>query len=71
MDARIVERNAPDGRKSWVIQQRHFLFRWWWVDAWVNAWEGASCNDSYFSLEEARKHLCFFDGTPTTERVVV
>lgn len=67
--ARIVERTAPDGRKTYVIQQRHFLFRWWWVDAWINSWAGAACNDTFHSAEEAEKMLCFFDGTPTTERV--
>ena len=69
--AQIVERTGPDGRTVFVIQQRHFLFRWWWVDAWINAWEGTYCQDSFFTLEEAKKHLCYFDGTPTRERVIV
>ena len=68
--ARIIERIAPDGHKTYVIQQRYFLFRWMWVDAWVNSWEGALCNDSFPTLEEAKKMLCFFDGTPVNERVV-
>ena len=25
---RIIERTSVDGRKSYVIQQKHFLFRW-------------------------------------------
>lgn len=68
--ARIIERTAPDGSKTFVIQQRHFLFRWMWVDAWINSWAGASCNDSFPTLEAAEKMLCFFDGTPVQERVV-
>ena len=33
---RIIKRIMPDGRVEFTIQQRHFLFFWWWVDAWVN-----------------------------------
>ena len=69
-NARIIERTAPDGSKTFVIQQRHFLFRWWWVDAWINSAAGAACNDSFPTLEAAENMLCFFDGTPVTERVM-
>lgn len=68
---RIIERVYPDGRKEFVIQQKHSLFRWWWVDAWVNSWAGASCRDSFSSFEEAQANLCHFDGTECTERVVL
>jgi hypothetical protein len=70
MKARIVERTTPDGRKEYVIQQRHWLVHWWWVDAWVNSWLGAACCDYFPTLEEAQRNLCYFDGTPTTERVI-
>ena len=70
MKARIVERTAPDGRKTYVIQQRHAWFRWWWVDAWVNSSCGAACQDSFSTLEEAQRNLCWFDGTPCTDRVM-
>jgi hypothetical protein len=59
-----------DGRKEYVIQQRHWLVHWWWVDAWINSWVGAACCDSFPTLDEAQRNLCFFDGTPTTERVI-
>jgi hypothetical protein len=62
---RIIERTCPDGSVSYVIQQKHFLFRWWWVDAWVNSWDGAWCQDTFPSLEEAVSNLCYFDGTPS------
>lgn len=68
--ARIIERTAPDGRVEFVIQQPHFLFRWQWVDAWLNSSCGADCKDYFDSLEEAKKNLCYFDGTPCTEKVV-
>jgi hypothetical protein len=71
MKARIIERTMPDGRVEFVIQQRHFLFFWWWVDAWVNSSCGAACQDSWSTLEEARSNFCRFDGTKLKERVVV
>ena len=70
MKTRIIERTNVDGRKSWVIQQKHFLFRWWWVDAWINSSSGASCTDSFSTLEEAKKNLCYFDGTKVKEKVI-
>jgi len=69
MKTRIIERTNVDGRKSYVIQQKHFLFRWWWVDAWINS-SSASCQDSFSSLEEAKKNLCYFDNTKVKEKVV-
>jgi hypothetical protein len=69
MKARIIERTSCDGTKTYVIQQKHFLFRWWWVDAWLNSSMGASCVDSFPTLDLAQKHMCYFDGTPTTECV--
>jgi hypothetical protein len=68
--ARIIERTSPDGRISYVIQQRHFLFRWQWVDAWTNSLLGAACQDSFPTLKMAKQNLCYFDGTPTTEKMV-
>ncbi len=67
---RIIERTGPDGRITFVIQQKHFLFRWWWIDAWVNSIVGAACQDSFDSLEAAKKNLCYFDDTPSVEEVV-
>lgn len=66
---RIIERINVDGRKEYVIQQKHFIFRWWWVDAWINSWDGAYCVDSFSSLEEAKKNLCYFDGSKTTDKI--
>ena len=67
MKTRIVKRIGPDKRISYVIQQKHFLFRWWWVDAWVNSSVGAACQDSFSTLKEAQANLCYFDGTPTID----
>jgi hypothetical protein len=70
MNCRIVKRVYPDKRVEYVIQQKHFLFRGWWVDAWVNSMVGAACRDSFSTLEEAQAHICFFDGTKTKDSVV-
>ena len=67
---RIVEKTYPGGYVEYVIQQKHFLFRWWWVDAWMNRIDGASCQDYFSTLDEAKKHLCYFDGSKSTQRVV-
>ncbi len=66
---RIVERTNVDGRKEYVIQQKHFLFRWWWVDAWINS-SCTSCKDYFDSLEEANKNLCYFNGSKPIDVVV-
>lgn len=68
--ARIIERTACDGGVEFVIQQRHFLFKWWWVDAWLNSYSGASCKDYFSTLKEAKENMCYFDGTECKERVV-
>ena len=68
--ARIIERTAPNGRKEYVIQQKHFLFRWCWVDAWENSLDGAYCTDTFSTLNEAEERLCWFDGTPWVDKVL-
>lgn len=57
------------GRTSYNIQRRHFLFPWWWVPAWTTTLGGEHCNDSFNTLEEAQKHLVFWDGTKPTETI--
>lgn len=58
MKARIVERTRQNGTKKYLIQRR-FLF--WWFD---------SGEFEYDSLAEAKKKLCFYDGTKIVDRVV-
>lgn len=67
---RIIEREEVDGRIEYVIQQRHFLFRWWWVDAWINSMDGAWCTDSFSTMKEAEANLCYFDGSKVKEKVL-
>lgn len=68
---RIIKRTYPDKYYNYVIQQKHFLFRWWWVDAWINSSSGAYCRDSFSTLEKAQKNLCYFNGTECIEEVIV
>ena len=68
MKARIIKRTNVDGRVEFVIQQKHFLFRWWWVDAWMN--NSAWTIDSFHTLEQAKKHLCYFDGSKVKEEII-
>jgi hypothetical protein len=69
--ARIIKRTHPSGRVEYVIQQRHWLFRWWWVDAWINAGHVTSCNKYSFStLDQAKLNLWQFDGSKPVDQVV-
>ena len=70
MKARIVKKTFPDGKITYTIQQKHFLLRWWWVDAWQNSFSAAGCQDSFSTLEEAKQNLCYFDGTKTKIEVI-
>lgn len=67
---RIVEKTYVDGRIEYVIQQKHSLFWWWWVDAWINSCAGAACQDSFSTLEEAQRNLCYFDNSKPKKRII-
>lgn len=67
---RIIKRTNPDGGAKYVIQQKYFLFRWMWVDAWINSWAGAYCIDSFDSFNEAEKNICYFDGSKSKEKIL-
>lgn len=69
MKTRIVKRTGPMGDVTYVIQQKHILFRWWWVDAWINSSFGAGCRDNFHTREEAEQNLVRFDGTATVDTV--
>ncbi len=68
MKVRIVKRTNVDGVVSYTIQQRHFIFRWWWVDAWMNNSEWTI--DTFSTLEEAQKNLCYFNGSKVKQEIV-
>lgn len=67
---RIIKRFNLAGSVEYVIQEKHWIFRWWWVDAHSNSWDFAGCVDSFNTLEEAKDHLKYFDGTKCREEVV-
>jgi len=66
---RIVKRTGVDGRIQYIIQQKHFLFYWGWVDAWLNSSCGASCKDYFDTFKEAEDNLCYFDGSAHIDEV--
>lgn len=68
---RIVERTLTNGHVVYVIQQKHWLYRWAWVDACdngPNAPPWISCRA--YTLEDAKKQLYRFDGTKEKNKVV-
>lgn len=64
---RIVKRIEIDGRVKYIIQHR-FLFRWW-LDVLRNV-DWPNVPTSFDTLEKAKEHLCYFDGTKSRESVV-
>lgn len=70
MKTRIVERTNVDGTTDFVIQTKHWLFRWLWADAWESSWAGASCKDSFATLDEAERNLCYFDNSKPKKIVI-
>lgn len=66
---RIIERTKVDGKVEFVIQQKHWLFFWKWVDAWQNS-INPSVRDSFSTIEEATANLCYFDGSKPKEKIV-
>ena len=67
---RIIKKTMPDGRIEYTIQKRHFIFFWLWVDARVNIFIDSNYRDTFATLEDAKKHLCFFNGTKVRKEVI-
>ena len=70
MAIRIVKRTYVDKQVQYVIQQKHWIFKWWWVDAACNSSDIVNCIDSFGTLEEAKKNLCYFDGSKYKDEVI-
>jgi len=67
---RIVKQTDVDGEVLYIIQQKHWLFRWMWVSASINSPDFVYRVDCFTTLEEAKKHLCYFDGSKSMHEVV-
>jgi hypothetical protein len=68
MKARIIKRTRPNGKVSYVIQQKHWLMR-----VWVDASRNNSYDwvvDTFDSMKEAKENLWRFDGSENKEEVV-
>jgi len=68
--ARIVERTDPIGSVSYVIQVRHWLFKWLWVDT-DYGYGSYGRMRSYPTLDAANKWLPWYDGTRERNRVIL
>lgn len=66
---RIIKRSYPSGMIKYVIQVKHFLFRWWWVDAGITSWD-VYCTDNFDTLKEAEYYLYMFDGSKSKEEII-
>ena len=63
---RIVERTLASRKIVYVIQRKHPIFRFFWVDAsFIIDYE-----DTFQSLDEAKDNLKYFDGSDGREKVV-
>lgn len=76
-ECRIVKVTSVDGRVKYVIERRHWLFRWMWqyMAFKTNKKIGPTPFDylykgTYDTIEEAKENLCRFDGTKIIEEVV-
>ena len=67
--SRIVKKTGVDGKVWFTIQTKHPIFRYW-CDAWLNSWEDESCQDSFDTLEETKKNLCYFDGSKVKMEII-
>jgi hypothetical protein len=65
MKTRIVELTLPNGKKIFEIQQRRFLI--WGAGESDVDW---LCDNRYYSLDEAKAKLPYFDGTKIKREVV-
>ena len=65
MKTRIVELTLPNGFKIFEIQQRRF-FIWKAGESDID-W---LCDNRYYSLDEAKANLPYFDGTQIRTRIV-
>ena len=66
---RIVKKTYPDGKIEFVIQQKHWLFFWQWVDASINSpWSYE--RDTFSFLEDAENNIWKFKSILPKEQVV-
>jgi len=67
---RIVKREYVQHVTTYVIQKKHWIFRWWWVDGDSDC-ERWGNDDTWPSLAQAEKNVWRYDGTPYyTDKVV-
>ncbi len=65
---RIIKRLQPTGH-IFVIQMKHRIWKWLWVDAWNVV--GESVKDYYDTLGEAQERIHFFSNLPKKRDIPV
>lgn len=59
---RIVLETYENGAKIFVVQRRHWLFRFWWCSASLSEWDYANApSDRCRTLEEAIEQLAVYE----------
>ncbi len=64
---RIVERTKVSGKKVYVIQMKHYIYWFWWVDASMNLFDRNCIFDTF---EDALLNVRYFDGTKDKDIVI-
>lgn len=64
---RIVKRTHLTERVTYVIQRKHWLLFWLWMDAW----DSPFLQYEFSSLDKAKENLRFFDGSGDVDEVVL
>jgi hypothetical protein len=69
IECRIIKNTQPSGREFYTIEQKkkRFFGGYKWKE--VNPW-GSWHRNTYDTLEDAQKDLCWYDGTKTKREVV-
>jgi hypothetical protein len=69
IECRIIKTTLPNGREFYTIEQKkkRFFGGYKWKE--VNPW-GSWHRNTYDTLEDAQKDLCWYNGTRTKTEVV-
>ena len=68
---RIVKRTYTRGKIEYAIQQKHFMFKWWWVEPWMNRGFIDDRDSVFNTFEEAKDNLQYFNGSRTVKEEVL
>ena len=68
---RIIETKF-DGKTKFIIQKRHWIFKWVWINAAQYSWDWINDQDTFETLQQAVAHLHYFmKKKPENKTIVV